>query len=47
LQRVLAGRDAARYFGVAPGDERVPDLFGVTQYGVVYTGKQGKDRRAP
>jgi hypothetical protein len=42
LQHVFAGRDAARYFGVAVGDERVPDLFGTTQYGVVYTGKQGK-----
>jgi hypothetical protein len=42
LARVFAGRGAARYFGAAPGDERVPDLFGMTQYGVVYTGKQGK-----
>ncbi|MFG1643467.1 alkaline phosphatase family protein [Amycolatopsis sp. NPDC049252] len=38
LQTVYAGADAARYFGVRPGDDRVPDLFGVTQYGVVYTG---------
>ncbi|ADJ48232.1 type I phosphodiesterase/nucleotide pyrophosphatase [Amycolatopsis mediterranei S699] len=38
LQTVYAGADAARYFGVRPGDTRVPDLFGVTQYGVVYTG---------
>nr|WP_177329063.1 alkaline phosphatase family protein [Amycolatopsis australiensis] len=38
LQTVYAGVDAARYFGVRPGDDRVPDLFGVTQYGVVYTG---------
>ncbi len=38
LQTVYAGADAARYFGVRPGDARVPDLFGVTQYGVVYTG---------
>jgi hypothetical protein len=38
LRTVYAGADAARYFGVRPGDDRVPDLFGVTQYGVVYTG---------
>ena len=38
LQKVYSGADAARYFGVRPGDDRVPDLFGVTQYGVVYTG---------
>lgn len=42
LARVFAGRDAARFFGAAPGDERVPDLYGITQVGVVYTGKQGK-----
>jgi hypothetical protein len=42
LAKVYAGRGAARYFGVAPGDSRVPDVFGVSQYGVVYTGKQGK-----
>jgi hypothetical protein len=42
LARVFAGRAAARYFGVAPGDPRVPDVFGISQYGVVYTGKQGK-----
>jgi hypothetical protein len=42
LQRIFAGRDAASYFGVTAGDERVPDLFGTTQYGVVYTGKQAK-----
>jgi len=42
LARVYAGRGAAGYFGVAPGDPRVPDVFGVSQYGVVYTGKQGK-----
>ncbi|WIV59211.1 alkaline phosphatase family protein [Amycolatopsis nalaikhensis] len=38
LKTVYAGADAARYFGVRPGDDRVPDLFGITQYGVVYTG---------
>jgi predicted AlkP superfamily pyrophosphatase or phosphodiesterase len=42
LAKVYAGADAARYFGVAAGDPRVPDLFGVAQYGVVYTGGKGK-----
>jgi hypothetical protein len=42
LQRVYAGDDAARFFGVARGDARVPDLFGVAQYGTVYTGSRGK-----
>jgi hypothetical protein len=42
LAKVYAGHAAARYFDVAPGDARVPDVFGVSQYGVVYTGKQGK-----
>jgi hypothetical protein len=35
---VYAGAAAARYFGVRPGDDRVPDLLGITRYGVVYTG---------
>jgi hypothetical protein len=39
---VFAGADAAHYFHVPPGDARVPDVFGISQYGVVYTGKQGK-----
>ena len=38
LQTVYAGADAARYFGVRPGDDRVPDLFGISRHGVVYTG---------
>jgi len=42
LTQVFAGADAAQYFGVAPGDSRVPDVFGISQYGVVYTGKKGK-----
>ena len=42
LQRVYAGRDAARFFGVHRGDVRVPDLYGVVQHGVVYTGGKGK-----
>jgi Type I phosphodiesterase / nucleotide pyrophosphatase len=42
LAKVFAGADAAHYFHVPPGDSRVPDLFGISQYGVVYTGKKGK-----
>lgn len=42
LTKVYAGADAARWFHVKPGDARVPDLFGIAQYGVVYTGKQSK-----
>ncbi|MET7986132.1 MULTISPECIES: alkaline phosphatase family protein [unclassified Streptomyces] len=38
LDKVYAGRAAARYFHVAAGDTRVPDVLGLTQYGVVYTG---------
>lgn len=38
LSKVYAGAGAAEAFGVRPGDARVPDVFGVAQYGVVYTG---------
>ncbi|WP_371480683.1 alkaline phosphatase family protein [Kitasatospora sp. NBC_00315] len=38
LAKVYAGAAAADYFGVRAGDSRVPDVFGVAQYGVVYTG---------
>jgi hypothetical protein len=42
LTQVFAGEQAADYFHVQPGDPRVPDVFGISQVGVVYTGKQGK-----
>ena len=42
LSKVYAGEAAADYFGVKPGDARVPDIFGIAQYGVVYTGGKGK-----
>ncbi|HEY5143377.1 MAG TPA: alkaline phosphatase family protein [Solirubrobacteraceae bacterium] len=42
LSRVLAGARVADYFDAAPSDGRVPDLFGIAQHGVVYTGKKGK-----
>lgn len=38
LSKVYAGKAAARYFHVESGDARVPDVFGLAQYGVVYTG---------
>ncbi|MEW2117732.1 alkaline phosphatase family protein [Streptomyces sp. NPDC005474] len=38
LTKVYAGKAAADYFHVKAGDARVPDLLGVAQYGVVYTG---------
>jgi hypothetical protein len=42
LAALYAGADAARYFHVQPGDPRVPDLWGVVQHGVVYTGGHSK-----
>src|SRR5262249_11858333 len=42
LLQVFAGEAAADYFKVPPGDARVPDVFGISQYGVVYTGKKAK-----
>jgi Type I phosphodiesterase / nucleotide pyrophosphatase len=38
LSEVYAGRAAARYFGVPVSDPRHPDVWGVVQVGVVYTG---------
>jgi hypothetical protein len=42
LRAVYAGKDAAAYFGTKAGDSRVPDLYAVTEHGVVFTGKKGK-----
>jgi hypothetical protein len=42
LKTLYAGASAARYFHTRPGDSRVPDLVGISQYGVVYTGGKGK-----
>jgi hypothetical protein len=42
LTKVFAGEAAANYFNVPAGDSRVPDVFGIAQYGVVYTGKMKK-----
>jgi hypothetical protein len=42
LLQIYVGADAARLIGVGPNDPRVPDVIGLAQYGVVYTGGQGK-----
>ena len=42
LWQVYTGAAAARLIGVDPRDPRVPDVIGIAQYGVVYTGKKGK-----
>jgi hypothetical protein len=42
LARTYAGKDAAALIGVGHDDPRVPDLIGIAQQGVVYTGKKGK-----
>jgi hypothetical protein len=38
LAEIFAGKAAARYFGVPLRDPRHPDVWGVVQVGVVYTG---------
>jgi hypothetical protein len=38
LSKIYAGSDAARYFRVPVNDPRHPDVWGVVQVGVVYTG---------
>ncbi|MBV8994185.1 MAG: alkaline phosphatase family protein [Pseudonocardiales bacterium] len=42
LDTVYAGGDAAAFIDVPAGDPRVPDLIGIVQHGVVYTGGKGK-----
>ncbi|MBV9800464.1 MAG: alkaline phosphatase family protein [Solirubrobacterales bacterium] len=42
LAKIYAGRAAARYFGVRISDPRHPDVWGIVQVGVVYTGGRGK-----
>ena len=42
LLQVYTGAAAARLIGVDQSDPRVPDVIGIAQYGVVYTGKKGK-----
>jgi Type I phosphodiesterase / nucleotide pyrophosphatase len=38
LSKIYAGSEAARYFGVPRSDPRHPDVWGVVQVGIVYTG---------
>jgi Type I phosphodiesterase / nucleotide pyrophosphatase len=38
LAKIYAGKASARYFGVPVSDPRHPDVWGVVQVGVVYTG---------
>lgn len=38
LVKIYAGQQAANYFGVSASDPRHPDLWGIVQQGVVYTG---------
>ena len=42
LAQAYAGADAAAFIGVPFADARVPDIIGISQYGVVYTGGKGK-----
>jgi hypothetical protein len=42
LSQVYAGAAAARLIGVELGNPRVPDVIGIAQYGVVYTGHKAK-----
>ncbi|MBA8792955.1 hypothetical protein FHX74_000549 [Friedmanniella endophytica] len=42
LRAVDAGAAAARLFGVSVGESRHPDVVGLVQHGVVYTGKKSK-----
>jgi hypothetical protein len=42
LKTVYAGAASAAFFGVPAGDPRHPDVLGIVQHGVVYTGGKGK-----
>jgi len=42
LKTVYAGAASAAIFGVPGSDPRHPDVFGIVQHGVVYTGGQAK-----
>jgi hypothetical protein len=42
LQTIYAGEAASDFFNTAADDSRVPDVFGIAQHGVVYTGGKGK-----
>jgi hypothetical protein len=42
LTQIYAGAAAAQLIGVPLSDPRVPDVIGIAQYGVIYTGHQSK-----
>ncbi len=42
VRKVYAGREAARLIGVPYLDARVPDIIGIAEHGVVYTGGKKK-----
>jgi hypothetical protein len=42
LTKVYAGAASAAFYGVPVSDPRHPDITGIVQYGVVYTGGQSK-----
>lgn len=42
LAQIYTGNAAAQLIGVSQSDPRVPDVIGIAQYGVVYTGHKGK-----
>lgn len=42
LSQLYTGASAARLIGVPVSDPRVPDVIGIAQYGVVYTGHKSK-----
>jgi Type I phosphodiesterase / nucleotide pyrophosphatase len=42
VKKVYAGREAARLIGVPYLDPRVPDVIGIAEHGVVYTGGTAK-----
>jgi hypothetical protein len=42
LTQIYTGAAAARLMGVPVTDPRVPDVIGIAQYGVVYTGHKAK-----
>jgi hypothetical protein len=42
LTKVFAGAQSAAFFGVPNGDPRHPDVLGIAQHGVVYTGGTSK-----
>jgi hypothetical protein len=42
LKAVYAGRQSAAFFGVPNRDPRHPDILGIAQHGIVYTGHMSK-----